>query len=81
MSPPGSGRRLEIEGGVPLRGRVTVSGSKNAALPQMAAAILADGPLQLGNVPAIEDVETMCRRLRGLGARVDRSEGGVEIDA
>ena len=73
--------RLEIAGGTPLRGRVTVSGSKNAALPQMAAAILTDGPLRLSNVPAIEDVETMCRLLRGLGARVDRSDGEVEINA
>ncbi|MGC2191759.1 MAG: UDP-N-acetylglucosamine 1-carboxyvinyltransferase [Candidatus Dormiibacterota bacterium] len=72
---------LEIVGRTPLRGTVTVSGSKNAALPQMAAAILIDGPLRLSNVPAIEDVETMCRLLRGLGARVDRFDGEVEIDA
>ena len=77
----GATQELEIVGRAPLRGRVTVSGSKNAALPQMAAAILTDGPLRLSNVPAIEDVETMCRLLRGLGARVDRSDGAVEIDA
>jgi UDP-N-acetylglucosamine 1-carboxyvinyltransferase len=73
-------QRLEIVGGAPLKGRVTVSGSKNAALPQMAAAILTDGPLRLSNVPGIEDVETMCRLLRGLGARVERTDGAVEID-
>ncbi|MGC1185713.1 MAG: UDP-N-acetylglucosamine 1-carboxyvinyltransferase [Candidatus Dormiibacterota bacterium] len=78
--PAVSQQQLEIVGGVPLQGRVTVSGSKNAALPQMAAAILTDGPLRLSNVPGIEDVETMCRLLRGLGARVDRSEGEVAID-
>ncbi|MGH7609373.1 MAG: UDP-N-acetylglucosamine 1-carboxyvinyltransferase [Candidatus Dormibacteria bacterium] len=72
--------RLEIRGPAQLRGRVTVSGSKNAALPQMAAALLADGPLRLDNLPSIEDVETMCRLLRGLGARVDRSGAEVEID-
>lgn len=77
----GANQELVIVGQAPLRGRVTVSGSKNAALPQMAAAILTDGPLRLSNVPAIEDVETMCRLLRGLGARVDRSDGEVEIDA
>lgn len=76
-----SASELEIVGRNPLRGQVTVSGSKNAALPQMAAAILTDGPLRLGNVPAIEDVETMCRLLRGLGARVDRRADEVEIDA
>ena len=79
-SPAVSSPRLEIVGRGPLQGRVTVSGSKNAALPQMAAAILTDGPLRLSNVPAIEDVETMCQMLRGLGARVDRSDGQVEID-
>jgi UDP-N-acetylglucosamine 1-carboxyvinyltransferase len=78
--PQAPGDRLEIVGGARLRGRVTVSGSKNSALPQMAAALLADGPLRLSNVPAIEDVETMCRLLRSLGAQVDRAEGGVEID-
>ncbi|MGH7641563.1 MAG: UDP-N-acetylglucosamine 1-carboxyvinyltransferase [Candidatus Dormibacteria bacterium] len=71
---------LEIVGSIPLRGRVTVSGSKNAALPQMAAAILTDGPLRLTNIPAIEDVETMGRLLRGLGAEVVRSNGEVVID-
>jgi UDP-N-acetylglucosamine 1-carboxyvinyltransferase len=59
---------------------VTVSGSKNAALPQMAASLLADGPLRLSNVPGIEDVETMCRLLGGLGAKVDRSRSEVQID-
>lgn len=72
--------RLEIAGRTPLRGRVTVSGSKNAALPQMAAAILADGPLRLANVPMIEDVDTMCQLLRSLGARVERSDREIEID-
>lgn len=76
----GEGDRLEIVGGSPLRGRVTVSGSKNAALPQMAASLLAEGPLHLDNLPAIEDVETMCRLLRGLGAQVERGDGEVEID-
>ncbi len=72
---------LEIEGGIPLRGTVGVSGSKNAALPEMAAALLADGPLRLSNVPAIEDVETMCAILGSLGALTERSQGVVEVDA
>ncbi|MGH7640821.1 MAG: UDP-N-acetylglucosamine 1-carboxyvinyltransferase [Candidatus Dormibacteria bacterium] len=72
---------LEIEGPIPLRGEVTVSGSKNGALPQMAAAILTQGELRLTNVPGIEDVETMCRLLRDLGARVERARDSVTIDA
>jgi len=71
---------LEIEGGTPLQGRVGVSGSKNAALPEMAAALLADGPLRLDNVPEIEDVGTMCSILASLGVRTERSPGSVEID-
>ena len=80
VSVPKSAEWLEIAGRTALRGRVTVSGSKNAALPQMAAAILADGPLRLANVPLIEDVDTMSQLLRSLGAQVDRSQGEVEID-
>ncbi|MDA8333278.1 MAG: hypothetical protein M0027_19110, partial [Candidatus Dormibacteraeota bacterium] len=71
---------LEIEGGRPLRGEVTVSGSKNAALPEMAAALLADGPLVLSNVPEIEDVGTMCRILHSLGATTTRRADELVID-
>ncbi len=59
-----------IEGGHPLVGRVNVSGSKNASLPVMAAAIMADSPCELRNVPDLLDIQTMCRLLRLLGLRV-----------
>jgi UDP-N-acetylglucosamine 1-carboxyvinyltransferase len=71
---------LEIEGGVPLSGTVAVSGSKNATLPEMAAAIMSDGPLRLTNVPAIEDVETMCAILGSLGATTQRLADSVTVD-
>lgn len=71
---------LEIEGGRPLRGEVTVSGSKNAALPEMAAALLAGGPLALSNVPEIEDVGTMCTILQSLGAKTQRRADELVID-
>ncbi len=58
---------LIITGGVPLRGTVQVSGAKNAALPMMAAAILADGAVELHNVPRLTDVRTMAHLLRHLG--------------
>lgn len=48
--------RLRIIGGVPLCGTVTASGSKNAALPIMAAALLADEPVVLDRVPQLSDV-------------------------
>lgn len=70
---------LEVEGGSPLGGTVAVSGSKNAALPEMAAALLTNEPLRLTNVPHIEDVDTMCAILRSLGAVVERENDEVRI--
>ncbi|HET9051961.1 MAG TPA: UDP-N-acetylglucosamine 1-carboxyvinyltransferase [Candidatus Dormibacteraeota bacterium] len=62
--------QLRISGGTPLRGRVSVSGSKNAALPVMAASLLSDQPVEITNVPAIEDIETMAAMLRHVGVGV-----------
>jgi UDP-N-acetylglucosamine 1-carboxyvinyltransferase len=58
---------------VPLRGEVRVGGSKNAALPMMAAAILADGAVVLEGVPQLTDVRTMGLLLRDLGIDVSRT--------
>jgi UDP-N-acetylglucosamine 1-carboxyvinyltransferase len=58
---------LAIAGGTPLRGTVQVSGAKNAALPMMAAAILADGAVELLGVPRLTDVRAMARLLVHLG--------------
>ncbi|HUS40675.1 MAG TPA: UDP-N-acetylglucosamine 1-carboxyvinyltransferase [Pirellulales bacterium] len=65
---------LRIHGGIPLRGEVTVSGSKNAALPIMAATLLAEGPVQLERVPRLRDVSTLSAVLSRLGVRVTRDE-------
>jgi UDP-N-acetylglucosamine 1-carboxyvinyltransferase len=59
--------KLVIEGGIPLRGEVRVSGAKNAALPLMCAALLTDEPLYLANAPHLRDVSTMIRLLAGMG--------------
>ena len=67
---------LTIVGGERLKGRVRASGAKNAALPIMAAAILADGPVRLKHVPDLADIRTMTRLLAKLGVRVDREPGG-----
>ena len=72
--------RIMIEGGVPLRGEVTASGAKNAALPLMAASLLLEGELVLHNVPALRDVTTMKRLLEHLGVRC-QGEGTVTLDA
>ena len=66
--------RLVIEGGRPLVGRVPVSGSKNAALPCIAAALLTDGPLRLSSLPAVSDIRTMLKVLEALGCSVERRD-------
>ncbi|MDR2300932.1 MAG: UDP-N-acetylglucosamine 1-carboxyvinyltransferase [Deltaproteobacteria bacterium] len=63
--------KLLVEGGAPLSGSVKVSGAKNAALPLMAAAILADGPLTLTNIPKLGDLRTMGKLLKHMGGEVN----------
>jgi UDP-N-acetylglucosamine 1-carboxyvinyltransferase len=63
--------RFRVRGGSPLRGTVRPAGNKNAALPILAATLLADGPVALDNVPRIRDVETMLALLADLGATVE----------
>ena len=63
---------LRITGGEHLEGHVVVSGSKNAALPVMTAALLTDQPVEIVNVPDIEDISAMARLIAHLGAEVER---------
>ncbi len=72
---------LHIQGGVPLQGKVRIQGSKNAALPVLAATILAKGESCIGNCPQIADVGHMISLLRSLGCRVNRSGDGFVIDS
>ena len=72
--------RLRVTGGRPLRGSVTVSGAKNAALPIMAASLLTERPVTLRHVPQLRDVATMARLLEQLGATVEREDGVVRIN-
>ncbi|MDX1440467.1 MAG: UDP-N-acetylglucosamine 1-carboxyvinyltransferase, partial [Rubricoccaceae bacterium] len=62
--------KLVIQGGHPLNGRLHVGGSKNTALPLMAAALLGDGVSTIHNVPVLQDVFTFANVLRVTGARV-----------
>jgi len=74
-------QKLEIEGGVPLHGEVTISGAKNAALPVLAGALLAETPVLLSNVPHLNDITTMVKLLRQLGVDVVFHDGvSIEID-
>ena len=59
-----------IHGGVPLAGSIAVSGSKNSALPAMAAALLTGQEVMLDRVPAVRDIRTMARLLADIGAEV-----------
>jgi UDP-N-acetylglucosamine 1-carboxyvinyltransferase len=74
-------QKIVINGGKRLRGEVRVSGSKNAALPILASALLAGGRSTFRNVPALGDVRTMGRLLTRLGADVrDAGKGVMRID-
>lgn len=73
--------RLMIVGGHRLVGRVKVSGSKNASLPVLAAALLCPGSCVIAGVPDLSDIAVMCQALTCLGARVQRLGGQVEVDA
>jgi len=64
--------KLLIRGGRSLEGEVAISGAKNAALPQLCAALLTSQPVQLCNVPQLQDVATMLRLLRNMGVDAQR---------
>ena len=71
-----------IEGGHSLSGSVQAAGNKNAALPILAASLLANEPVELGNVPRILDVDTMLALMRGTGAEADWvGPNDVRVDA
>lgn len=71
--------KLLIRGGRRLQGTVTISGAKNAALPELCAALLTPEPVTLANVPRLQDVATTLKLLRQLGAQVERSDARPEV--
>ncbi len=74
--------KLLIRGGRTLHGMVEVAGAKNAALPELCAALLTDQPVVFDNVPRLQDVTTMLKLLANMGVRVERTEHGqVSLDA
>jgi UDP-N-acetylglucosamine 1-carboxyvinyltransferase len=70
-----------IKGGVPLHGEVTISGSKNAALPILAATLLTDEPCVIRRVPDLSDTRFMAQILASLGATVTFDNGTVAVHA
>jgi UDP-N-acetylglucosamine 1-carboxyvinyltransferase len=76
--------KLLIRGGRPLEGEITISGAKNAALPELCAALLTPEPVTLTNVPRLQDVSTTLKLLRNMGVKAERSEAQpdtVALDA
>ena len=73
--------KLVIEGGIPLKGTVTVSGAKNSVLPLLAACLLTNERCRIKNVPNLRDVSTMIKILRSLGASAEFSNGEVTVEA
>jgi UDP-N-acetylglucosamine 1-carboxyvinyltransferase len=72
---------IQIEGGVPLRGEVWISGAKNAVLPILVASLLGDTPSRISNVPHLQDVTTTMELLGRMGARLGVDERmWIEID-
>ena len=74
--------RISILGGRPLHGAIPISGAKNAALPELCAALLTDQPVTLHNVPRLKDVETMLKLVHNMGVAAERDDNGtVRINA
>ncbi len=74
--------KLIITGGVPLNGEIRISGAKNAALPILAATLLADEPVVVRNIPHLHDITTTMGLLGRMGVRLVLDEKmGVEVDA
>ncbi|MGL5006219.1 MAG: UDP-N-acetylglucosamine 1-carboxyvinyltransferase [Plesiomonas sp.] len=72
--------KFQVTGPSRLHGEVNISGAKNAALPILFAALLAEEPVEIQNVPHLRDIDTTMKLLRQLGAKVER-DGSVYVDA
>lgn len=72
--------KFRVQGPTRLSGEVTISGAKNAALPILFAALLAEEPVEIQNVPKLRDIDTTMKLLSQLGAKVERN-GSVHVDA
>jgi len=73
--------KFRIQGGRPLEGEIAVSGSKNSALPALAACLLTEEPVKLNRIPPVRDIRTMEKLLEHSGARVETKDGVVTVCA
>lgn len=74
-------QKLLIEGGVPLKGEVRISGAKNAALPILCASLLTPAPLVLHNLPELNDIQTLFTLLKQMGVTVERGAQTATLTA
>jgi UDP-N-acetylglucosamine 1-carboxyvinyltransferase len=72
--------KFVITGGTALKGNIEVSGSKNSALPALAASLLTDEPVTLRRIPRVRDIRTMQRLLVDIGSRVEVEGGAVRLE-
>lgn len=73
--------RIVIEGGIPLRGTVNISGAKNAVLPVIAGTLLAEGNCRLNDIPNLADVYNICEVLNYLGVKTELSDHRLTVEA
>lgn len=74
--------KLIIKGNIPLNGEIKISGAKNAALPILAATLLSGSPIQISNIPHLQDVTTIVSLLGQMGVRITLDErSNIEVDA
>jgi UDP-N-acetylglucosamine 1-carboxyvinyltransferase len=71
--------KLLIRGGRRLNGEIAITGAKNAALPELCASLLLGEPMQLANVPRLQDVATTLKVLRTMGVKAERSESQPDL--
>ncbi len=73
--------KIEIIGGVPLKGRVKISGAKNSALPIMAACLLTEKKISISNVPELSDINSMINLLESLNVKIKKKEKKLELNS
>lgn len=73
--------KFRVQGSTRLSGEVTISGAKNAALPILFSALLAEEPVEIQNVPKLKDIDTTIKLLSRLGAKVERKGYSIFVDA
>ncbi len=74
-------QKLRIKGRYSLNGELNISGSKNAALPIMAACLLCSEEVEIDNIPALRDINTMIRLITYMGVKISKtSDNTVKIN-